>query len=107
MDSYYNVGTKKGAWGRGVREDPHPARVPPMLWTGRHGKASRCFPLSPGWASKPLTHSTWGGQGASKPGGPGATPCSPGVMGEREEGREVPTPARVSSGLMSRDCLWF
>ena len=30
----------------------------PMLWTGRCGRAARHFPLSPGWASKPLTHST-------------------------------------------------
>ena len=33
-------------------------------------------------------------------GAPGVTPCSPGVMGEREEGREVPTHARVSAALM-------
>jgi hypothetical protein len=70
-----------------------------MLWTGECGRAARCFPLSPGWASKPLTHSTEGGgeQGEAQPGGPGATPYSPGVKGERDEGREVPTPARVSA----------
>jgi hypothetical protein len=36
------------------------------------------------------------GQGAAKR-GPGATPCSSGVMGERIEGREAPIPARVST----------
>ena len=39
--------------------------------------------------------------------GPGATPCSPGVMGEREERRQIPTLARVSTALMIRDCLCF
>ena len=59
------VGTKKGPRGRGRREDPRPARVPPMLWTGGLEKAARLFPLSPRWASKPLTHLTGGGQGAA------------------------------------------
>jgi hypothetical protein len=45
-----------GAGEGGGREDsPCLARVPPMLWAGGHGRAARCFPLSPGWASKPLT----------------------------------------------------
>ena len=34
-------------------------------------------------------------QGAAFDQGPRATPCSPGVMGERAYGREVPTQARV------------
>ena len=72
-----------------------------MLWSDRHGKAARLFLLIPRWASKPLTHSLRGGQGAAPDlGGPRATPCIPGVMGEREEGREVPTHARVSAALM-------
>jgi hypothetical protein len=78
-----------------------------MPWTGRHGRAARHFPFSSGWASKPLTHSTGDGQGAAQPGGPWATPCSPGVMGEREEGRQVPTLARVRTALMIRECLCF
>jgi hypothetical protein len=46
----------KGVRGRGGREDtPCPARVPPMLWAGRCGRAVRHFPLSPGWAFKTLT----------------------------------------------------
>jgi hypothetical protein len=100
------MGTKKGPRARGG-EDPHPARVPLMLWTGRHGRANRRFPLSPGWASKPLTHSTGDGEGAAQLGDPGDKPCSPRVIGEKEEGREVPTHSRVSTALMSRDCLWF
>jgi hypothetical protein len=46
------------------------------------------------------------GQGAAQPGRPGVTPCSPGVMGGREEGREVPTLARVSADL-DEQRLWF
>ena len=100
------MGTKKGGWGRREREDPCPARVPPMLWSGGHGRAARRFPLSPRWASKPLTHLTGDGeQGAAQPGGPGATPCSPGVMGEREEGREVPTPVRMSTADLDEQRL--
>ena len=53
---------KRGLGGGGEREDSScPARVPPMLWTGRHGRVARCFPLSPRWASKPLTHSMGAG----------------------------------------------
>jgi hypothetical protein len=68
-----------------------------MLWTGGPGRAARCFPLSPGWASKSLTHSSGGGQKAAQNGSPRATSCSPSVMGKRDKGREVPTPARVSA----------
>jgi hypothetical protein len=53
-----------------------------MLWAGRRGNATRCFPLGPGWASKPLTPLDGGGQGTAPTRGPEATPCSPGVMGE-------------------------
>jgi hypothetical protein len=73
------------------RKDPRLSRVPPMLWTGGCGRTATSFSLRPEWASKPLTHSLGGGQGAAQPGSPRATPCSPRVMGEREEGREVPT----------------
>jgi hypothetical protein len=55
---------KGGYRGRGGREDsPHPARVPPMLWAGRHGRAATRFPLGPG--SKPLTPLDVGGQEAA------------------------------------------
>jgi hypothetical protein len=48
-----SVGTKRSLGeGRGREDSPHPARVPPMLWTGRCRRAARPFPLSPGWASK-------------------------------------------------------
>ena len=66
------------------------ARVSPRLWAGGRGRASRCFPLGPGWASKPLTHSTGVDKGQPLTGDPGPTPCSPGVMGERAEGEKFP-----------------
>ena len=85
------MGTKKGGPGE-VEEgedSPHLARVPPMFWAGGHRRAARHFPLSPRWASKPLTHSTGvgdGGWGLDK-GQPalGPYPVAPQVMGEREE----------------------
>ena len=89
------------------RKDPNPTRVPPMLWSDGHGRAARLFPLSPGWASKPLYHSLLGGQWAAQPGSPVATLKSPGVMGERDEEREVPSLLRVSVALMNRDNLRF
>jgi hypothetical protein len=42
------MGTKKGAWGRGRREDTRLARVPPMLWTGRHRRLPDTFHSAPG-----------------------------------------------------------
>ena len=30
-----------------MEKDPHPARVLPMLWSDRHGRAARLFPLRP------------------------------------------------------------
>jgi hypothetical protein len=33
-------GTKKGAWGKREREDSCPARVLPILWSVRHGRAA-------------------------------------------------------------------
>ena len=83
--------------GKRGRKDPRPTRVSLMLWSDERGRAATRFPLSPGWASKPLTHSLGVGQGAAQPGSPGTTPCSPRVMGEREEGIKVPTPVRVST----------
>jgi hypothetical protein len=47
------------------------------------------------------------GQGAAPTWGPEATPCSPTVIGEREDVREVPKQVKVITALMSRDCLWF
>jgi hypothetical protein len=65
-EAVHGVGTTKGPGERWGRKDPRLTRVPPMLWTGRHGKAARHFPLSPGWASKPLTHSMEGGEAVDK-----------------------------------------
>jgi hypothetical protein len=65
------LGTKKGGPGKKRGENsPHLARVPPMLWAGRCRRASRHFPLSHGWASKPLTHSVGDEQGAAPDLGP-------------------------------------
>lgn len=51
-----DCGNKKGAGeGRGKEDSQRPARVPSMLWEGGLGRAPRCFPLSPRWASKPLS----------------------------------------------------
>jgi hypothetical protein len=30
--------------------------VPPMLWAGKQERTTRCFPLGPRWASKPLSY---------------------------------------------------
>jgi hypothetical protein len=69
---------KKGGPGEeSEREDPHPARVPPILWSVRHGRADIHFPLNPGWASKPLTHSSGGGKGAALHGSTGDTLLKP------------------------------
>ena len=69
------VGTKRGHRGkRGGEDSQCPARVPPILWAGRRGRAARRFPLSPRWASKPLTPLNGGGQGAAPNQGPRVTP---------------------------------
>jgi hypothetical protein len=81
---YQMLGTKKGGAGkRGKGKDPHHTRVLPMLWSGEHEGYARCFPFIPRCASKPLKHLKRGEQGAAQHGGPRATPCSPGIMGER------------------------
>jgi hypothetical protein len=90
------VWEQKGGWGRGGREDsPHPARVPPMLWAGRCGKAARQFPLIPERASKPLTplHRGWI-RGSPQP---EALERHTVVAGYGREGlvREVPTQVKV------------
>ena len=55
---------KRGALGkRGKGKGPHPARVPPILWSVSHGRAANNLPLIPGYASKPLTQYSRGGQG--------------------------------------------
>jgi hypothetical protein len=71
-------------WGRGRTQgmprekgDPHPTRGLPILWSFKCGRAAICFPLIPGWAFKPLTHSLGGGQGAALPGNPRATLLKP------------------------------
>ena len=70
-----------------------------MLWSGGHGRAARHFPLSPGWASKPLTPLSRGGVGqgaAPDTRGPGETLWVPEIQ-EEGRGREVPTQVRVLS----------
>ena len=58
-----------------MEDSPRLARVPPMLWAGRHRMAARRFPLGPGWGSCPgdmrelLSH-----VGELSPPGPGLTP---------------------------------
>jgi hypothetical protein len=85
--SFIVCGTKGGRGREGKEKSPRLARVPPMLWAGRCGRAARCFPLDPGWASKPLTPFDGGGQGlAHNTRGPGVTPLAPGIQerGQRE-----------------------
>jgi hypothetical protein len=55
-----------------------------VLWAGgrRHWRAAGHVPLSPGWASKPLTP-----LGEEWTRDPEATPCRAGVIGERDKGR--------------------
>jgi hypothetical protein len=98
------VGTKGGLGKEGERADsPRPARVPPMLWAGRGGRAARSFPLSPRWTSKPLTllNGKVDKGKPPKPGGPGVTPCSLRLWerGQRDVGKEgegkSPRPARA------------
>jgi hypothetical protein len=71
------LGTKKGPWGRGGGQDPHPTRVLPIHWSVRHVRAAIHFPLSPGWVFKALTPSSGGGQGAALLGNPGNTLLKP------------------------------
>jgi len=94
--------TTPGVWAvRGMQgkrvegKSPRPARIPPMLWAGRHGRTVRRFPLSPGWASKPLTPLDGGWEGGVDKGQPpipgprGDTLC-PRDTGERAEGERFP-----------------
>jgi hypothetical protein len=84
----------KGVAGeRGGREaSPRPARVPPMLWASRRGRAARYFPLCPGWASKPLTplYRGWT-RGSPQPGTLRRHPVALGLWerGLRERGSHI------------------
>jgi hypothetical protein len=85
------LGTKKrGTRGRRGREKGSHVQ-PEFLCSGQGvGGLTDTFPLGPGWVSKPLTpHSALQGVEKGQPptGDPEATPCSPGVIGERDEGR--------------------
>ena len=74
----------------------------------RCGRAAIHFPLSPGWAFKPLTHSSGGGQGAALPGSPRATLLKPPGLWERGKREEVPnTDQSVQQNLkeQSRDSM--
>jgi hypothetical protein len=44
-------GLKVGRERRGRENCLHPARVPPVLWSGERERANRSFPLDPRWAS--------------------------------------------------------
>ena len=60
-----SVGNKKGGpWGRRGKEKGPNIRLEFLCFgqvdIGVGGGASGCFPLGPGWASKPLTHSMGG-----------------------------------------------
>jgi hypothetical protein len=76
MVSLHNNKTQSNMWElKGVGEGGEGrialiARVPPMLWAGRRGRAVRRFPLGPGWASKPLTPLDGGGGGRWTRGSP-------------------------------------
>ena len=83
-----NTNTKETAVGtkRGRGKDPQPARVPPILWSVRHGRAANYLPLIPGWA---FLYPTL--QGVAR-GSPTWGPWSyfakaTRVIGERDEGR--------------------
>jgi hypothetical protein len=107
--SYFCVeNQKRGAQGKRGEENPHPARVLPILWSVRHWRAANYLLLIPGWAFKPLTCSSGGGQGAALSGNPGATLLK-GLWerGMREE--RFPTLMRVNATDLdwSRDSLWF
>ena len=99
--------TKKGGPGEdGEGEDPHLARVPTMLWSVRRGRAAIYLSLIPGWASKPLTHSLGGGNGAALPGSPGVTLLKPPGLWERGMREErFPTLARVSAADLDEQRL--
>jgi hypothetical protein len=51
---------KRGPWGSGGREkDPRPSRVPPILWSVRHGRTAIHLLLIPGWASSSPFFGGW------------------------------------------------
>lgn len=83
------LGTKKRPGEEGKGKDPHPARVLPILWFVRCGRAAIHFPLSPGWASSDPLFGSW------QRGSPTWDSWSyfakvTRIIGKRDEGREVP-----------------
>ena len=81
---------KRGPGEEGEGENPHPTRILLILWSARHGRAAIHFLLIPGWASKLLTHSLVGGQGAALDRIPRATLLKPPGLWERGMRKEVP-----------------
>ena len=82
---------KGGHWGRRWEsregKSPHLTRVPPFLWSVRHGRAANYLSTHP-WLDIPLSHSSGDGQGATLPADPRDTLLKPqGYIGERDEGR--------------------
>jgi hypothetical protein len=70
-----------------------------MLWADGRGRPARHFPLSPGWASKPLTplNEGWARGSPWNQGALGQHPVAPGLWGRGHREREVPTQSRVST----------
>jgi hypothetical protein len=79
------VGSPGEKWGR----EKGPNFWPEFLCSGQAdaGRAAGHFPLGPGWACKPLTHTMGDGEGAAPDRGPRGDTLSPWVIGERDEGR--------------------
>ena len=100
---------KGGPGEEGGRKNPHPARVLPILWSVRHGRAAVYLSLIPGWASKSLTHSSGVGKGQPYLGFLELFCSSHRGYGREEWGKRFPTLMRVSAVDLdwSRDCLRF
>ena len=77
-------GNSKGTGEEGRGEDSLcPIWFPPVLWVGRHGRASGCFPLSPWWEAKPVNpHNGGWTRGSPRLGASGLHPIAP-VLWER------------------------
>jgi hypothetical protein len=93
------LGTKRGAQGEGGRKNPHPARVLPILWSVRYGRAAIYLPLIPGWASKPLTHSSGVERGSPTWDSWSYFAKATGGLWERGMREKVPNPDKSESNL--------
>jgi hypothetical protein len=103
------VGTNEGAQGKNGEEGPMSRQRSTYALDRQMLEGCQTLSTQP-WVGIQVSDSLkggWGGgQGADQPGGPRSTPCSPGVMGEREE--RFPHRWEWAQWiLMSRDCLWL